>query len=511
MVAGGDARLHLIPNTYLNGYGCQPWPRPLEISFSSTTASTVSQPAYLAADAAFQVLSNINSRRPLKHVFEELLEKVRQDIKALFELDAAAEIILSPSGTDSELHALFLASCILQKPITSVIVAADETGSGVNLAASGRHFDLITSGGRQVIKGDPIWGLARQSMSVPVAARDRNGHARPSVEIDDDVYRCVAKAVEEGRGVALHVMDHSKTGAHHPSRECRLKIVSVFRDSVQVVVDACQSRLSRNRLKWYLDQGCIVLVTGSKFFTGPPFSGALIVPGSISGRMGQVREVPDGLTDYSSQFDWPRTWGAIRSKLPASMNLGQLLRWVAATEEMRAYFEVPELLRKIAVRESAAAILRSIDRYSNLKLLTAPNPPSTSAEDVDEFETQTIYPFFVMRGNRPFSFTESKILYRALNEDISGLLRVRGVADRSGLAAQLCHIGQPVAVADGAGGFAGALRLSVDARMICRFSDNTRRPFGADHARQPFNQLQTVLDKLLLLTEHFSQIENEYW
>jgi selenocysteine lyase/cysteine desulfurase len=41
----------------------------------------------------------------LRHVFEELVEKVRQDIKALLELDAAAEVVLSPSGTDSELHA----------------------------------------------------------------------------------------------------------------------------------------------------------------------------------------------------------------------------------------------------------------------------------------------------------------------------------------------------------------------------------------------------------------------
>ena len=187
-------------------------------------------------------------------------------------------------------------------------------------------------------------------------------------------------------------MDHSKTGARHPSRECLSEIASIYRNSVQIIVDACQARLSRNRLKWYLDQQYIVLVTGSKFFTGPPFSGALIVPASISARMGLASEIPDGLADYTSQFDWPRTWGAARSKLPASMNLGQLLRWIAATEEMQAYFEVPELLRKIAVRESAAAISRSINRYPNLQLLPVANLPSTNSKDADEFETQTIFP-----------------------------------------------------------------------------------------------------------------------
>lgn len=510
MVEGGDARLHLIRNTHLNGYGCQPWPRPQEISFSSTTASTISQPAYFAADAAFQILSNSDSRRPLRHVFEELVEKVRQDIKALLELDAAAEVVLSPSGTDSELHALFLTNCALQKPITSVIVVADETGSGVNLAASGRHFDSITSGGRRVVKGEPIVGLATQALSVSVSARNRNGHVRPRTEIDEDVHRCVAKAIDGSCGVALHVMDHSKTGVCHPSQECLLEIVSTYRNSVQIIVDACQTRLSQNRLKWYLDQECMILVTGSKFFTGPPFSGALIVPGSISARMGQVSKFPDGLADYTSQFDWPRAWGAARSKLATSMNLGQILRWIAAIEEMRTYFEVPELLRKIALRESAAAISRSIDRYSNLQLLPAVNTPSTNAEDADEFETQTIYPFLVMRGNRPFSLTESRILYRMLNEDISGLLRARGITDRSELAAQLCHIGQPVAVSDGAGGFAGALRLSVDARMVSRCWSNTGGFLGADKALQSFSQVRIVLDKLQLLLEHFAKIKNEF-
>lgn len=507
MVEGGDARIHLIHNGHLNGYGCQPWPRPQEISFSSTTASTISQPAYSAADAACQILFNSDNRKPLSHVFEELVEKVKEDIKALLELDAEAEVVLSPSGTDSELHALFLACCALQKPIISVIVAADETGSGVDLAASGRHFDSITSGGRQVVKGDPIVGLKTQAKSVSVAARDRNGHARPRTEIDEDVCRCVAKAIDEGFGVALHVMDHSKTGARHPSQECLRDIVSTCGNSVQVVVDACQSRLSRNRLKWYLDQECMVLVTGSKFFAGPPFSGALIVPGSLSARMEQVSKVPDGLADYTSQFDWPRAWLAARSKLPAAMNFGQLLRWIAAIEEMRAYFEVPELLRKIAIRESAAAISRSIDRYPNLKLLSPVDPPPTNEDD--EFETQTVYPFLVMRGNRALSLSESRILYRALNNDVSDLLRARGITDRDELAAQLCHIGQPVAVSDGSGGIAGALRLSVDARMICRFSANTRGHFGANKTLQPFNQVQIVLDKLQLLTEQFSRLENE--
>ena len=53
---------------------------------------------------------------------------------------------------------------------------------------------------------------------------------------------------------------------------------------VQVVVDACQMRLGRPRLKKYLDRGYLVIVTGSKFFTGPAFSGALLVPAGLARR-----------------------------------------------------------------------------------------------------------------------------------------------------------------------------------------------------------------------------------
>src|SRR5512140_3009025 len=59
-------------------------------------------------------------------------------------------------------------------------------------------------------------------------------------------------------------------------------------DRVQVVVDACQMRLGRPRLRKYLDRGCMVIVTGSKFFTGPPFSVALLVPAGFAGALGAV-------------------------------------------------------------------------------------------------------------------------------------------------------------------------------------------------------------------------------
>src|SRR6185503_13417091 len=126
------------------------------------------------------------------------------------------------------------------------------------------------------------------------------------------------------------------------------------------------------RLREHLASGSIVLLTGSKFFTGPPLSGALLLPANMRSVM---IERCEGLADYSSQHDWPERWSATSSRLSPRANLGQLLRWVAAIEEMRAYVNVPELYRKVALRDAAAILERSIQSDPGVRLLSH-EPPS---------------------------------------------------------------------------------------------------------------------------------------
>ena len=53
---------------------------------------------------------------------------------------------------------------------------------------------------------------------------------------------------------------------------------SEFGDRLIVVIDACQLRCHPHAVARYVDKGYLALVTASKFFTGPPFSGAVVVP-----------------------------------------------------------------------------------------------------------------------------------------------------------------------------------------------------------------------------------------
>jgi len=511
LVSGSDSRLQVNDRTRLNGYGCQPFPRPLELSFSSSTASTVSQRAYAATESVFRHACGGIAGDRLEAACDELAERVRHDIETCFELnDAGVDIVLSPSGTDAQLPALYLARCVLEQAVTSVIVAADETGNGVGLAAAGRHFDLIASGGRAVDKGEPIAGLATDVPSVPIAVRDRDGHPLAPARVDEEVRTCVARTVAAGRCVVLHVMNHSKTGGHFPSLECVGDILAAFGRKVQIVVDACQTRLSRARLRRYLDLGCMVLITGSKFFTGPPLSGALIVPAALAARLRPIDWLPEGLADYTTRYDWPRRFDRVRSHLPRRTTIGPLLRWIAAVEEMRAYFAVPEFVRKLVLREFGAAVARTIERYPQLQPVPAAARLPAPNDNDDEFDVRTIYPLLVRRGDGPLSLAQARTLYRALNDDVSGSIgRDLTPAERA-LAARLCHIGQPVAIADGAGGAHGAIRISADARVVYECWSPADRTVAVERMQRRFAEIRIVLDKVALLAENLAAIDEAY-
>src|ERR1700693_4329388 len=111
-------------------------------------------------------------------------------------------------------------------------------------------------------------------------------------------------------------MDSANPAGRAPSEQCLDEIRRRGPRRVQIVVDACQMRLGRPRLRKYLARGYIVIVTGSKFFTGPPFSGALLVPGEFAPALNATSAVPAGLLEYISCSDWPRNWPLLRARFP---------------------------------------------------------------------------------------------------------------------------------------------------------------------------------------------------
>jgi hypothetical protein len=250
----------------------------------------------------------------------------------------------------------------------------------------------------------------------------------------------------------------------------------------------------------------MVLVTGSKFFTGAPFGGALLVPPPLSAAIGATGAAPPGLRDYTGKSDWPMAWRGIRASLPAATNLGQLLRWSTALAEMRAYFAVPAWYRDFALRRFAGVVSAMIEDGAERRLLHAAEPPTGDGVDDAEMASATIFPFLLRRHGVWISPEQSAIVHRALNRDLSSLLPGGAASADRRLAAQLCHVGQPVAIGDASGRALGALRIAAGARLVSETWSGAGPVVSLQRLGAALSEVRTVLDKLELILRHFDRL-----
>lgn len=444
IAGGGDSRLTLSMPAGENSYGCTPFPQAGILDFASSTASAISQEALARAEIRRAVLLAKARDRGIDQAFAAFCEEARASLLDLLGL-AHADVVFAPSGTDAQLHALFLARAKLQRPVTVIVAGADQTGSGTAYTCQGRHFSHATAAGLAVEKGAPIAGITGvKGVEISFCAPD--GRFRDIAEMDEAVMRAAAKAVWQGRGVLLQAMAHSKFGWKAPSDACLNEIASRWPDRVLMVMDACQARLPRADLQRLLDKGFCVLLTGSKFFAGPAFSGALLVPRKA--RLETACAVP--LAGYSSRHDWPGAW-RVRGRLAMRPNISQALRWEAALEEMRLYYAMSLALRSRIKRDFRQALESAIARAPDLELLPVRE------------EEATVFGVMLKHRGRPLPAGACAAIYHLLRQGADG--------------GAVCRLGQPVALP--ARGTA-ALRISLSARLIrqCRSEDGEARLFS---------------------------------
>jgi len=492
MACGGDARLSINVATGLNHYGCSHRPRPWAVTFASSTASSVSERGYGGAESARRALLRAGLQGAWATATAALARQARAGIARHFGLHGTQQVILSPSGTDCELYALALAQRA-GVPVTNILVAPEETGSGVPLAAAGRHFADGTALGVPVGKGTLLEGFAPDTRLISVAIRDSAGQPRDADAIDAECIALIQQELAAGRHVLMHRLDVSKTGILAPG----LMALDRFGDRIDVVVDACQTRLDPQRVRDYLARGWMVMVTGSKFFTGPPFAGAMLLPVTRAHALGAA-SLPAGLSAYAAEGEWPE--GADLGPV-ARDNPGLVMRWHAACAEMEALSALPRAVVAARLEHFIGAVRAELASRAALRLIEPPRPMRPPISDAWDTKP-TILAFLIAHvgdGFVPLDLAQARQLYRWLNTDLSGL-----VPDAAGLAGLLCHIGQPVPVSHPAlgGRPAGALRLSAGARLVSGEPSH----FGMDPAARLQREIADagrVLDKIALIVQHW--------
>jgi hypothetical protein len=274
----------------------------------------------------------IDDAVPLDALRRRLTDGVIDQLMALLAVEpSAADVALAPSGSDTELLAVMLAAAAADEPLTNVLIAPEETGRAVALAGGGRYFDELAGSGAPVRKGQGAW--PDRSIEVrQVAIRAGDGRPREIPEIEAELRSLVTPALAQGHRILLHVLACSKTGLSAPSTTDVVELVAMAPDRIDVVVDACQMRTPFEQIADWIKRGWMVQLSGSKFFTGPPFSGALTIPLHYRERASGVRGLLAAAPGVGRPEDWNAWWRPrlMPSALSSPPSFGFLFRWLPA-------------------------------------------------------------------------------------------------------------------------------------------------------------------------------------
>lgn len=516
LASGGDERLDGQAGNGLNRYGVGSLPRPEVLAFASSTASDPSPRGFAAARAARLALVRALARDwPDKAAMAATVAATVMETKAFlagfFGVDSPDHVILAASGTDCAMAAT--AVCALRgSPVTIVLPGAEETGSGVPQAARGRHFASRTAHGVAVEKDGVVEGFSPRTVCVPVAVREADGARRTACDVLADCTVHIEQAIRMGRRVLLYVLDVSKTGLVMPDIAGVEALCQRFPGQVDVLVDGCQARFLPEQAGAFLRRGWAVMVTGSKFYAGPTFCGALLLPRRWRARLagegeGQHVGLPPGLADYAWRTEWPAA--PATACLPEGFNAGLFLRWQGACAEMAAFAATPERERQHRLDLFLSGVAKALNACPMVRLL-----PATQAGEAGHWMWEdSILTFLVLAPSareadhvRPavLDMERSRRLHRWLQADLSPYVPDGPqAAGLRALVALPCHVGQPVALpcAQALGGVAGALRIAASARHVTAGEAD-----AATETAALVRDVGQVLGKLVFVLDHWESI-----
>ena len=500
MATGGDTRITIDENSGLNSYGCKPFPYHT-IAYSSCTSSNISVSAYSYVE------SYLSHLRQHAHDIDDAFitkeyEKMRQSIRSFYELHPFIEIAFGSSGTDLELLALAIAFATPHKKVHNIYISGNEVGSGTNDIAKGCYFSELTPLGEQCKIGDAIEGFHPENVTVAqIQVRFAEGDRMDDDQIVAAIEKEILFAKENNSHALIHMVHRTKTGLIAPSWDKLEKMLHAYENDVDVLIDACQGRISIKYVNKYLDAGAMVLLTGSKFFSGPPFSGILLTPENLSKRFLEYGDFPEGLKHFFTRTEFPVNWHGFDNLLANSYNIGLILRLQAALHEMQHIFSINnEKIYKV-IELFRNEVYHIIEKSPVFELDSANKIYNDAYEERianSPFEIDTIITVYLkdLNGNY-ITFDEAKIVNKQLYTDLSYL------DDTKYFLKTIINLGQPVRIMKQDEMWTGTLRFALSSNTITYLADQ-----GEEKIQQLFaSEMHVIEEKIKFIIQHLEKFK----
>mmetsp|Transcript_30261 Transcript_30261/g.59091 ORF Transcript_30261/g.59091 Transcript_30261/m.59091 type:complete len:496 (+) Transcript_30261:65-1552(+) len=472
LTEGGDDRT-TINSKGVNKYHCRPQPIEGAIFRGSCTCNIPTEGGYRAAEAAYQSIQDGDVS------VGDIMEGVRSKIKSMSQVPAGTEVFLCPSGSDAEYIPLQIAKILTKgRKIVNIVTCDSEVGSGTLDAAGGKYFSPVVplpeDGMMAAAMGDPVKGLAENVETVSIAARDMGDSSVVCAKAG--VQEAVDNCASEGSVPIVHCVLGSKTGIVEPFPATNFGQMVSARDAF-IVVDACQGRFRSDQLTEYLNNGAFVLITGSKFYRGPPFSGAVLVPSQVMERLLMTdTTLAPGLSYFLSSNEVPEALSSWRSALKDTSNTGLALRWVAALDEMEPTLAIADDDKDLMTAAWLESVLSELEKYP---------------DQLEAFEPRSCSTIVSLRLKAPggayYNNAECKNVFQWMTLDMSQKTGTQEGAPR-------CYIGQPVNVAKGGG---CVLRIALGSDSLRQLAGDAGAARAEDAA---------IVAKLALLTKNYAEL-----
>eukprot|EP00747_Dinoflagellata_sp_TGD_P140531 gnl/TRDRNA2_/TRDRNA2_176018_c0_seq2.p1 gnl/TRDRNA2_/TRDRNA2_176018_c0~~gnl/TRDRNA2_/TRDRNA2_176018_c0_seq2.p1 ORF type:complete len:602 (+),score=97.96 gnl/TRDRNA2_/TRDRNA2_176018_c0_seq2:101-1906(+) len=463
-------------------------------------------------------------------LFRKLLLDVRERLRTVFQLSLEDAISLFPSGTDAELMPALIAYLRgltrngSGSEVFSVVSAAGEVGSGSFLAATGQHFAKRLPSGKTAAMAQSNHVFAPVFSGANLYMRGEDGKLLSREQQDNKVWDAVKEAAAavgaDGKQkygcIVVHMVVGSKTGGCMPSEACMEQLVAKYGDLVLPLVDACQGRLRAGALASYLRRGYIVLASGSKFFGGPPFSGACLMSGKRASEFEQMlgnQEAIDmlkgsQLKEYVTAALMSDDLPQLRSLLPQKpLNYGCLMRWTVALYGMEMYFSEVPAGERIRILNGWTRSVRDVVKKMDSPFLSLLHDYTQDTVDNDDEQVaalSTVVSFHCRckRGNESADHMTMDELRHVQFLMANNLTEKFPHLSLPACASTKCFIGQPVDLASSGPEKTRAkvLRVALSAPLVVR-AWRTGLDAVLDEDQVVFDKMNLILEKWSLLTE----------